>query len=88
VLALRLLHNKERVSRKNAEMLLRCSHIFESRGDRVRKYFKVPYFWRLKDWIVRPLSKNKISGSGFFIGIKQRKACQMGPDLIIDTEYR
>jgi len=26
------------------------------------------YFWRLKSWIVGPLSENKISGSGFLIG--------------------
>ena len=26
------------------------------------------YFWRLKSWIVGPLSQNRIMGSGFFIG--------------------
>ncbi len=28
------------------------------------------YFWRLKDWMVGPLSESKISGSGFFYLIK------------------
>jgi hypothetical protein len=28
------------------------------------------YFWRLKSWIVGPLSENRISGSGFFIEMK------------------
>jgi len=26
------------------------------------------YFWRVKGWIVGPLSENKISGSGLFFG--------------------
>jgi hypothetical protein len=29
---------------------------------------RVIYFWRLKNWIVGPLSEDKTSGSGFFIG--------------------
>jgi hypothetical protein len=33
---------------------------------RVQKY--IEYFWRLRNWIVGPLSEDKTSGSGLFIG--------------------